>query len=120
MGESRRDRARLLQSLAALEPAPESIPINALVPIAGTPLAAVEPLDEIEFVRTVAVARILFPSSYVRLAAGREKMNDSLQALAFVAGANSIFLGDRLLTTNNASSDHDAALFAKLGLQTAV
>jgi len=116
MGESRRDRARLLQSLAALEPAPESIPINALVPIAGTPLADAEPIDEIEFVRTIAVARILFPNSYVRLAAGREKMSDSLQALAFLAGANSIFLGDRLLTTNNASSDHDAGLFAKLGL----
>lgn len=116
MGESRRDRARLLQSLATLEPAPESIPINALVPIAGTPLAEAEPIDEIEFVRTIAVARILFPNSYVRLAAGREKMSDSLQALAFLAGANSIFLGDRLLTTNNASSDHDASLFAKLGL----
>ncbi|WP_308389359.1 biotin synthase BioB [Acidithiobacillus sp. AMEEHan] len=119
MGESRRDRARLLQSLAALEPAPESIPINALVPIAGTPLAEAEPIDEIEFVRTIAVARILFPKSYVRLAAGREKMSDALQALAFLAGANSIFLGDRLLTTNNASSDHDAGLFAKLGLQAA-
>lgn len=119
MGESRRDRARLLQSLAALDPVPESIPINALVPIAGTPLAEAEPIDEIEFVRTIAVARILFPTSYVRLAAGREKMSDSLQALAFLAGANSIFLGDRLLTTDNASTDHDAQLFAKLGLQAA-
>jgi biotin synthase len=119
MGESRRDRARLLQSLAALRPAPESVPINALVPIAGTPLAGAEPVDEIEFVRTIAVARILFPMSYVRLAAGREKMSDALQALAFLAGANSIFLGERLLTTDNASTDHDAGLFAKLGLRAA-
>jgi len=119
MGESRRDRARLLQSLAALRPAPESVPINALVPIAGTPLAGAEPVDEIEFVRTIAVARILFPMSYVRLAAGREKMSDALQALTFLAGANSIFLGERLLTTDNASTDHDAGLFAKLGLRAA-
>ncbi len=119
MGESRRDRARLLETLLHLPEAPESIPINALVPIAGTPLAQAEPIDDIEFVRTIAVTRILFPHSYVRLAAGREQMSDALQALAFLAGANSIFLGDRLLTTANAGLDRDAQLFAKLGLVSA-
>ncbi|MCE5387619.1 MAG: biotin synthase BioB [Acidithiobacillus sp.] len=119
MGESRRDRARLLESLLQLPEAPESIPINALVPIAGTPLAQAEPIDDIEFIRTIAVTRILFPHSYVRLAAGREQMSDALQALAFLAGANSIFLGERLLTTANAGLDRDAQLFAKLGLASA-
>ena len=116
MGESRRDRARMLQVLAQLPQAPESLPINALVPIPGTPLESAEPLDGIEFVRTIAVARILFPKTYVRLSAGRESMSDELQALAFLAGANSIFWGDRLLTTENASSGHDRALFDRLGL----
>ena len=116
MGESRRDRARMLQVLAQLPQAPESLPINALVPIPGTPLESAEPLDGIEFVRTIAVARILFPKTYVRLSAGREGMSDDLQALAFLAGANSIFWGDRLLTTENASSGHDRALFDRLGL----
>ena len=116
MGESRRDRARMLQVLAQLPQAPESLPINALVPIPGTPLESAEPLDGIEFVRTIAVARILFPKTYVRLSAGREGMSDELQALAFLAGANSIFWGDRLLTTENASSGHDRALFDRLGL----
>jgi biotin synthase len=117
MGESRRDRARMLQVLAQLPQAPESIPINALVPIPGTPLESTEPIDGLEFVRTIAVARIVFPEAYVRLSAGRETMSDELQALAFLAGANSIFLGDRLLTTENASTDHDQQLFDKLGLR---
>jgi biotin synthase len=116
MGESRRDRARMLQVLAQLPQAPESIPINALVPIPGTPLETAEPIDGFEFVRTIAVTRILFPRAYVRLSAGREAMSDELQALAFLAGANSIFLGDRLLTTDNASTSHDQALFKRLGL----
>ena len=116
MGESRRDRARMLQVLAQLPQAPESIPINALVPIPGTPLETAEPIDGFEFVRTVAVTRILFPKAYVRLSAGREAMSDELQALAFLAGANSIFLGDRLLTTGNVSTGHDQALFNRLGL----
>lgn len=116
MGESRRDRARMLQVLSQLPQAPESIPINALVPIPGTPLEFAEPIDGLEFVRTIAVARIIFPEAYVRLSAGREAMTDELQALAFLAGANSIFLGDRLLTTDNASSGHDQILFEKLGL----
>jgi len=116
MGESRRDRARMLQVLAQLPQAPESIPINALVPIPGTPLEAAEPIDGFEFVRTIAAARIVFPKAYVRLSAGREAMSDELQALAFLAGANSIFLGDRLLTTGNASTGHDQALFNRLGL----
>ena len=116
MGESRRDRARMLQVLAQLPQAPESIPINALVPIPGTPLETAEPIDGFEFARTIAVTRILFPRAYVRLSAGREAMSDELQALAFLAGANSIFLGDRLLTTGNASMSHDQALFNRLGL----
>ncbi len=119
MGESRRDRARLLEMLASLPEAPESIPINALVPIPGTPMADAEPVDGIEFVRTIAVARLLFPASHVRLAAGRENMEEALQALAFLAGANSIFLGDRLLTTDNASLGQDRRLFEKLGLHPA-
>ncbi|PKY11972.1 biotin synthase BioB [Acidithiobacillus marinus] len=116
MGESRRDRARMLQVLSQLPQAPESIPINALVPIPGTPLESAPPIDGLEFVRTIAVARVMFPEAYVRLSAGRESMSDELQALAFLAGANSIFLGDRLLTTDNASSSHDQMLFEKLGL----
>ncbi|MGC8467950.1 MAG: biotin synthase BioB [Acidithiobacillus sp.] len=116
LGESRRDRARLLQELAKLPTAPESIPINALVPIPGTPLEHAPAVDEIEFARTIAVARLLFPSSYLRLAAGRERMSDSLQALCFLAGANSIFLGERLLTTNNAEPSRDQQLFSRLGL----
>ncbi|MDX5933360.1 biotin synthase BioB [Acidithiobacillus thiooxidans] len=116
MGESRRDRARMLQVLSQLPQPPESIPINALVPIPGTPLETATPIDGLEFVRTIAAARIIFPQAYVRLSAGRETMSDELQALAFLAGANSIFLGDRLLTTSNASSGHDQILFEKLGL----
>ncbi|MCE8002514.1 biotin synthase BioB [Billgrantia ethanolica] len=116
MGEAPRDRAALLQQLARLEPHPESVPINMLVKVPGTPLEQVEDLDPIEFIRAIAVARILMPASHVRLSAGREQMDESTQALAFLAGANSIFYGDRLLTTGNPQVDRDRALFAKLGL----
>jgi biotin synthase len=122
MGESREDRIGFLHALATLPAHPESVPINALVPIkgtvlgdmlAGTPLARI---DDIEFVRTVAVARILMPRSMVRLSAGRESMSEATQALCFLAGANSIFTGDKLLTTGNAGDEKDAALFGKLGI----
>lgn len=116
MGESRLDRVGLLWQLANLSVPPESVPINMLVKIAGTPLAEEEDLDPIEFVRTIAVARILMPTSYVRLSAGREQMNESTQALCFFAGANSIFSGERLLTTTNPQPGSDAALFSKLGI----
>ncbi|MFZ5747650.1 MAG: biotin synthase BioB, partial [Pseudomonadota bacterium] len=121
MGETRDDRVGFLHALATM-PHPESVPINALVPVRGTVLGdmlADTPLakiDDIEFVRTVAVARILMPHSMVRLSAGRESMSDATQALCFLAGANSIFTGDKLLTTGNAGEDADAALFARLGL----
>ncbi len=123
MGESRADRVQFLAELAALDPPPESVPINLLVNIPGTPLSEsartpAEPaLDPIEFVRTVAVARIAMPASFVRLSAGRSQMPDHLQALCFLAGANSIFYGDRLLTTPNPESDADLKLFEKLGIQ---
>ena len=117
MGESRRDRARLLQELANLPKHPDSVPINLLVQIEGTPLFGTAKLDPFEFVRTIAVARILMPASYVRLSAGRSEMTDELQALCFFAGANSIFYGDRLLTTGNPEADHDQELFARLGLR---
>ena len=116
MGESRRDRASMLRQLANLAAHPESVPINLLVRVEGTPLQANETLDPFEFVRVVAVARILMPASYVRLSAGRSEMSDELQALCYLAGANSIFYGERLLTTPNAESDRDRALFARLGL----
>ncbi len=116
MGEQRRHRAGLIVQLARMEPHPESVPINMLVPIAGTPLAERAPLDVIEFVRTVAAARITMPRSRVRLSAGRHAMSDEAQALCFLAGANSIFYGEQLLTTDNADVDRDEALFAKLGL----
>jgi biotin synthase len=122
MGESREDRVGFLHALATLPAHPESVPINALVPVKGTVLGdmlADTPLariDDIEFVRTVAVARILMPRTMVRLSAGRESMSESTQALCFLAGANSIFTGDRLLTTGNAGAGADAALFEKLGL----
>jgi biotin synthase len=119
MGESRQHRAALIAELAALDPPPESVPINMLVPIAGTPLADVERLDPLEFVRTIAVARIALPASVVRLSAGRASMPDSVQALCFFAGANSIFYGERLLTTGNPSTDSDRALFERLGLHPA-
>jgi biotin synthase len=123
MGETREDRVGFLHALATLSAHPESVPINALVPIrgtvlgdmlAGTPLAKI---DDIEFVRTVAVARILMPRSIVRLSAGRESMSEATQALCFLAGANSIFTGEKLLTTGNAGGEADAALFDKLGLR---
>ena len=117
LGESRQDRAEMLRTLANLEPHPESVPINNLVPIPGTPLANAGKIDAFEFVRTIAVARILMPQSWVRLSAGRDQMSDELQALCFFAGANSLFYGDRLLTADNADVDHDQALFQRLGLR---
>lgn len=116
MGEERDDRVGLLQQLANLPHHPESVPINMLVKIEGTPLADVDDLDPFEFVRTVAVARILMPESYVRLSAGRQEMNDEAQALCFIAGANSIFYGERLLTTDNPEANHDQQLFKRLGI----
>ncbi len=119
MGESRRDRAGLIAQLASLDPYPESVPINALVAVAGTPLAQAEELDALEFVRTVAAARITMPKAWVRLSAGRERMSDAVQALCFLAGANSVFYGEKLLTTGNPEAARDRALFARLGLKTA-
>lgn len=120
MGESRAHRACLIAELAALEPPPESVPINMLVRIPGTPLADAPPLDPIEFVRTIAVARIAMPKAVVRLSAGRMQTPEALQALCFLAGANSIFYGERLLTTPNPETTGDQALFAKLGLHAMV
>ncbi|MDP2810853.1 MAG: biotin synthase BioB [Rhodocyclaceae bacterium] len=117
MGETRKVRVSLIAQLAAMNPPPESVPINHLVRIAGTPLEKAPPLDPFEFVRTIAVARISMPASWVRLSAGRESMSDELQALCFLAGANSIFSGDRLLTTGNAGAARDKALFERLGLR---
>ncbi len=117
MGESSTDRAKLLLSLANLPEHPESVPINHLVPVPGTPLAGRPPLDPIEFVRTLAAARLMMPRSYVRLSAGREAMSDELQALCFLAGANSIFYGERLLTTGNPDTERDRRLFERLGLK---
>ena len=117
MGETRAQRAGLLAQLANLEPYPESVPINNLVPMPGTPLADAAPIDPFEFVRTIAAARITMPRALVRLSAGREQMDDALQALCFAAGANSIFYGDRLLTTTNPQAARDRALFARLGLR---
>jgi len=114
MGESRADRAGLLQQLAILDPHPESVPINLLIRVPGTPLADVEDLDGLELVRTIAAARLLMPESVVRLSAGRSSMTDELQTLCLHAGANSIFLGDRLLTTPNPGESHDHALLERL------
>lgn len=116
MGETRRDRAGLLAALAGLDPHPESVPINALVRVAGTPLEHAPDLDPFEFVRTVAAARITMPTARVRLSAGRRELGDGIQALCFLAGANSIFYGDTLLVTGNSEVDADRALFARLGL----
>ena len=116
MGETKNDRVGLLQTLANLSPPPESVPINNLIKIKGTPLADLEDIDPFDFIRTIAVARILMPKAYVRLSAGRETMNDQLQSLCFLAGANSIFYGEQLLTANNATAEHDRELFAKLGI----
>ncbi len=117
MGEERKDRGDMLKTLANLPKHPESVPINMLVPIEGTPFGDKETIDSFELVRTIAVARIMMPKSYVRLSAGRMSLDESAQALCFFAGANSIFCGDRLLTTGNAASDADAQLFTKLGLK---
>jgi biotin synthase len=116
MGESRAERAGLLQALANLPQHPDSVPINRLVRVAGTPLAEAKELDPFEFVRTIAVARILMPGSMVRLSAGRAEMSDELQALCFLAGANSIFHGEKLLTTGNPDTARDRALFERLGI----
>lgn len=116
MGEPRRARAELLWELARLDPQPESVPINALVPVEGTPLADAPPLDWTELVRAVAAARLLMPRAVVRLSAGRRELSEEAQALCFLAGANSIFVGDELLTTANPAPATDAALLAKLGL----
>jgi biotin synthase len=118
MGETKQDRVGLLTTLANLEPAPESVPINNLVKVPGTPLAETEDIDPFDFVRTIAVARILMPDAYVRLSAGREEMNDQMQALCFMAGANSVFYGEQLLTTGNATVEHDRELFSKLRIST--
>ena len=117
MGESRRNRAGLIVQLANLPQPPESVPINNLVPIPGTPLAENQRLDPFEFVRTIAAARITMPASWVRLSAGRQEMSDELQALCFLAGANSMFYGDRLLTTGNPDVDRDDQFFARLGVK---
>lgn len=116
MGETQKSRASLIAELANMCPPPESVPINNLVPIPGTPLENAPPIDPFDFVRTIAVARITMPTSYVRLSAGREVMSDELQSLCFLAGANSIFYGDRLLTTGNNEEDRDAVLFQRLGI----
>lgn len=116
LGESRDDRAGLLQQLANLPRHPESVPINQLVQVEGTPLYGAPTLDPFEFVRTIAVARLIMPRAYVRLSAGRSSMSDELQALCFLAGANSIFYGSKLLTTANPDSDQDQALWQRLGL----
>jgi biotin synthase len=114
MGEEPQDRAELLHILATLPEHPESVPINQLVRVSGTPLAEAAPLDPFDFVRTIAVARILMPRCHVRLSAGRAQMNDELQALCFLAGANSIFYGEKLLTTGNPDTEHDQRLFRRL------
>ncbi len=114
LGEKREDRAGMLMTLANLSPQPESVPINQLIPIPGTPLADVPPMDPIEFVRTIAIARILLPMTYVRLSAGRMSMSDELQALCFVAGANSIHYGEKLLMTANPEANKDRALLQRL------
>lgn len=119
MGESQRDRAQFLVTLANLPQQPESVPINQLVRVPGTPLAGTEDVDPFDFIRTIAVARIMLPHSQVRLSAGRSEMSDELQALAFLAGANSIFYGDKLLTTGNPDVTRDRTLLARLGLRPA-
>jgi biotin synthase len=116
MGESDRDRASMLRSLANMPQHPESVPINMLVQVEGTPLHGADEIDPLAFVRTIAVARILMPGSYVRLSAGRTDMSDEMQALCFLAGANSMFYGERLLTTDNPGADHDQQLFERLGI----
>lgn len=116
MGEARGDRAGLLISLANLPTQPQSVPINLLVQVEGTPLNGIDNLDALEFVRTIAVARLMMPKSFVRLSAGRENMSDEMQAMCFLAGANSIFYGEKLLTTDNPDTNHDQQLFKRLGI----
>jgi biotin synthase len=116
MGETEQDRVALLHTLATLPKHPESVPINQLVQVEGTPLHGLPPLEPLDFVRAIATARLLMPKSYVRLSAGRTDMSDAVQALCFLAGANSIFYGEKLLTTPNPGATHDQALFARLGL----
>ena len=116
MGENPEDRAGLLMALANLPAHPQSVPINLLVQVEGTPMAEMETLDPLDFVRTIAVARLMMPKSMVRLSAGREHMSDELQAMTFLAGANSIFYGEKLLTTDNPDTAHDQKLFARLGI----
>ena len=116
MGETAADRVDMLVALATLEAHPQSVPINMLIPIDGAPLFSAAQIDPLDFVRTIALARIMLPLSHVRLSAGRTGMSDETQALCFFAGANSIFVGDRLLTTENPGNDHDTALFRKLGI----
>lgn len=117
MGESRKERAELITQLANLNPYPESVPINNLVQVEGTPLYGTEELDPFEFIRTIAAARITMPKTMVRLSAGRNKMSEAVQALCFLAGANSIFYGDKLLTTGNPEVEKDKIMFRKLGIQ---
>jgi len=116
MGEKREDRAKMLIVLANLPQHPQSVPINMLVKVKGTPMDNVAELDQFEFIRTIAVARIMMPKSVVRLSAGRENMNEQTQALCFLAGANSIFYGEKLLTTSNPEMERDAVLLGKLGI----
>ncbi|MFM0222001.1 biotin synthase BioB [Paraburkholderia dipogonis] len=117
LGESRRERAGLIAQLANMDPYPESVPINNLVQVEGTPLTGTEPIDPFEFVRTIAIARISMPRAMVRLSAGREQMNEALQAMCFLAGANSIFYGDQLLTTGNPQAEADRKLLERLGIR---
>jgi biotin synthase len=117
MGEEENDRAGLLQQLANMPEHPESVPINMLVKVEGTPLENEADLDPFDFIRTIAVARIIMPQSHVRLSAGREQMNEQTQAMAFLAGANSIFYGEKLLTTPNPEANKDMQLFSKLGIK---
>ena len=119
MGESQADRVEMLRTLANLKPHPESVPINMLVRVEGTPLAGADDLDGIEFVRTLAAAKVMMPASVIRLSAGREQMTDEMQALCFLAGAGSIFVGEKLLTTANPETDADARLLERLGLEPA-
>jgi biotin synthase len=120
MGETRLQRAAMIAQLASLDPYPESVPINHLVQVPGTPLHGAAPLDPLEFVRTIAVARITMPRARVRLSAGRRELGEAVQALCFLAGANSIFYGDKLLTTGNPEAQSDRELLTKLGLKTRV
>ena len=120
MGENDEDRAGMLVGLANMPSHPQSVPINLLVKVEGTPLAENDDIDPLEFVRTIAVARLMMPKSFVRLSAGRESMSDELQAMCFLAGANSMFYGDKLLTTSNPGTDHDQKLFSRLGINTVI